>query len=156
MRRPAYFFTHLDGSFDRFAELLAGSPSEWLPEPVTVLGPHRYSIELRADDLLPTVEAETTVPDPAISPSSELVVRPLEWHARHAASLFPVLSGDLELELLTTEMVRLSFAGSYRPPLSVVGEAADRVAGRHVAEATIRRFVLDVAARLGQTTTVAP
>jgi hypothetical protein len=39
--------------------------------------------------------------------------------------------------------------GSYRPPLSVVGEVGDKLIGHRVAEACVRRFVLDVAERLG-------
>jgi hypothetical protein len=36
----------------------------------------------------------------------------------------------------------------YRPPFGIVGQAIDAVAGRRIAEATLRRFVDEVSARL--------
>jgi len=40
-------------------------------------------------------------------------------------------------------------AGSYRPPLGSLGQALDRAILHRVAAATIRRFVVQVAARIG-------
>ncbi len=69
---------------------------------------------------------------------------------------FPVLIADLELAELLDGQSRISLSGSYRPPLSVAGGLADRAIGHLVAEASVRRFVLDIADRLTTADEVAP
>ncbi len=152
MRRPVYYFTHLDGSFGVLSERFAASPGVWLPPPAGPLEGGGREVLLTAGDRLPAVgvTAEVRVAEPVETGDPHLLVRPLSWRARHAPAGFPVLNGDIELEWLAGALTRLAFAGSYRPPLSVVGAAADRVAGRHVAEAVVRRFVLGVGSRLQQ------
>lgn len=60
----------------------------------------------------------------------------------------PVLDCDLELTGLGERSCQLALVGTYRPPLSVVGAAADRLVGHRIAEAVVRTFVLAVADRL--------
>lgn len=72
----------------------------------------------------------------------------LAWVAKRAAGLFPALEGTLTLLPLGSRETQLDFRATYDPPLGVVGDALDAVAGRRVAEASLRRFIEDVCARL--------
>ena len=70
------------------------------------------------------------------------------WAAARAAGLFPSLDGTLMLSQLGAAETQLDLHARYRPPLGVVGQALDAVAGHRIAEASLRRFVDEVSARL--------
>jgi hypothetical protein len=46
---------------------------------------------------------------------------------------------------LTATETQLDFLGRYDPPLGVVGDAMDALVGRRIAEASVHRFIGDVA-----------
>lgn len=163
MRRPVYFYTYVEASVGPLIDRFSGPPAQWLPGPATELGAGRYTVRLRAGELLPVdgVDTEVRIAEPATPTSARrLVVRPLSWRARPASRVLPSLTGDLELEVLTEGLGRLALSGSYLPTVSVAdnGNGTDgvtaRVPARHVAEATVRRFVLDVARRLRRASTL--
>jgi hypothetical protein len=149
MRRHVYFYTHLDPSYPEVAEVLASDPAAWLPLPAEQHG-DLWRVRLRADGALPVAAGHDA--DVRLGPVGEDagsgILRRIAWQSATAERIVPVLEGDLELSSLNGYGCRLSLMGSYRPPLSVVGEAADRLYGHRVAEACVRRFVLDVAERL--------
>jgi hypothetical protein len=68
----------------------------------------------------------------------------LAWEAKRAAALFPVMKADLSFFPLTSTETQLDLEGSYRPPLGVVGNAADAALGHRVAEAAVHRFLEDI------------
>ena len=74
----------------------------------------------------------------------------ISWTAKRAAGLFPSLAGTLSVLPLGARETQLDFHARYQPPLGLVGDALDAVAGRRVAEASLRRFIEDVCARLRQ------
>jgi hypothetical protein len=149
MRRPIHFTTSVSGDVAAMAQHLAEDPRLWLPDLVTSNGSARHRVRLSTGDLLavPDVVAVVTVGE-ATSPSPRLTIRELGWRAEAADSLFPVLVADLELLTTGPATGELRLVGSYRAPLSVIGAAADRLVGRHVASEVIRSFVLKVAQRL--------
>jgi hypothetical protein len=72
----------------------------------------------------------------------------LRWEATGPGGvLFPVLDADLKLAP-NGKGTMLTMAGSYRPPLGSLGEALDRAILRLVAAATMRSFVVQVAAQI--------
>jgi hypothetical protein len=74
----------------------------------------------------------------------------LRWEAiGPGGGLFPVLDADVRLTPAGEHVTLLSMAGSYRPPLGSLGKALDQAILHRVAAATIRRFVAQVAARIG-------
>jgi hypothetical protein len=74
----------------------------------------------------------------------------LRWEAvGPGGGLFPVLDADVRLTPAGEHVTLLSMAGSYRPPLGSLGQALDQAILHRVAAATIRRFVAQVAARIG-------
>jgi hypothetical protein len=59
--------------------------------------------------------------------------------------LFPLMSSVLTIYPLTATETQLDFLGRYDPSLGVVGDAMDALVGRRIAEASVHRFITDVA-----------
>jgi hypothetical protein len=82
---------------------------------------------------------------PRDSPATSI---PLSWEAAKNPRFFPLMTGVLSIYPLTSTETQLDFLGRYDPPLGVVGEAMDALVGRRIAEASVHRFIGDVAAYL--------
>ena len=153
MRRHLYFYTVIDQDLAAASALLSGDPSRWLPPPASATG-DGFLVELHAEGALRGRLARhaVTVNLGEASPSGERLLRSLTWRSSAAPGLFPVFEGDLELIALQSDVCQLSLFGTYRPPLSVAGGAGDALLGHRVAEACVRRFVLDAAERMAAVT----
>jgi hypothetical protein len=72
----------------------------------------------------------------------------LRWEAiGPGGGLFPALDADLTLAPEGAGTM-LTLAGAYRPPLGPLGQALDRAILHRVAVATIRNFLVEMAAQL--------
>lgn len=150
MQRHVYYYTHLlDGPDEAVEQRFHLEPAGWLPPPAE-LAETGWLVDLHADGVLPPPLAlqRAEVQIAPVRGSAGALVRDVSWHAARADRLFPVFAGEVELAPLPVSGWQLALAGTYRPPLSVVGGAADRALGHRVAEACVRRFVLDIANRL--------
>jgi hypothetical protein len=76
---------------------------------------------------------------------------PIHWKASNRPHLFPLMDAELAFYPLTPTETQLDFLGRYEPPLGVLGGAIDAVAGHRIAEASVHRFVSDVASYLRKT-----
>lgn len=153
MRRIVYYYTYLEQPFSDVARLLSGDPALWLPPPAEATDGH-WLVALRADGVLPAVldgHASQVRVGPATTTDDKLL-RSVAWQSATKERFVPVLHADVELVGMPGSGCQLSMMGSYRPPLSVVGEAGDRLVGHRIAEACVRRFLLDVADRVGAAT----
>jgi hypothetical protein len=84
-----------------------------------------------------------------LSPLGEKRTRiELTWAAAQNAGLFPSMRATLSVYPLSSTETQLDLEGRYEPPLGLVGTALDALIGHRVAEASVRRFVQDIAARL--------
>ena len=72
----------------------------------------------------------------------------LAWEAAKLPRLFPLMEAELSVYPLTATETQLDFSGHYEPPLGAVGSAIDALAGNRIAEASVHRFLTDVAAYL--------
>ncbi|MEW6321857.1 MAG: hypothetical protein AB1635_12335 [Acidobacteriota bacterium] len=70
---------------------------------------------------------------------------PVSWEAAAHPAWFPLMDGVLTVYPLTSTETQLDFLGRYDPPLGVVGEAVDALVGHRIAEASVHRFIADVA-----------
>ncbi len=75
----------------------------------------------------------------------------LEWKAADSPGLFPVMRGELSIYPLTATETQLEFDGHYEPPLGPLGRAVNALIGHRIAEASVHRFLTDVAAHLRKT-----
>lgn len=79
-------------------------------------------------------------------PGSHPVTRlELEWEAARSPDLFPQMKAELSLYALTATETQLDFAGRYTPPLGPLGTAVNTIIGHRIAEASVHRFLTDVA-----------
>lgn len=121
---------------------------------------HDVASQLRVDlgGIAVSTDIEITVREiterPAGAASSPSTVLRLEWAAAKRPQLFPFMRAELSIYPLTATETQLELAGTYEPPLGVVGGIMDAMIGHRVAEASVHRFVADVAAHLR--TTLAP
>ena len=72
----------------------------------------------------------------------------LEWEAAKAPGLFPLMTGRLAAYALSGTETQLDFEGRYEPPLGLLGAAVDAAVGHRIAEASVHRFVTDVAVHM--------
>jgi hypothetical protein len=70
------------------------------------------------------------------------------WTAAKGAGLFPSMEATLSLYPLSATETQLDLEGHYRPPLGVLGNAVDALVGYRIAQASVLRFLEEVAARL--------
>ena len=156
MRRHLYFYTLVEGDFGAVAELFHDDPAMWLPAPAQSRD-DGYVVQLTAEGALPRPFAshDVVVSLGRAGEGGARLLRTITWRSATAAGIFPVFDGDIELAALQGGGCQLSLMGTYRPPLSVAGTAADALLGHHVAEACVRRFVLDAAAAMSGATLLA-
>lgn len=72
----------------------------------------------------------------------------LAWSAASGPGLFPSMEATLSVYPLSSKETQIDFHGHYQPPMGLVGNAIDAVVGHRVAEASVLRFVQEVAARI--------
>ena len=72
----------------------------------------------------------------------------LTWSAASASGLFPSMAATLSIYPLSAHETQIDLHGRYRPPLGAVGKAIDALVGHRIAEASVLRFVQEVAARI--------
>ena len=75
----------------------------------------------------------------------------LSWGAAKNTGLFPMMDGHLHIYPLSATETQLDFSGEYEVPLGVVGGLVDAVVGHGIAEASVLRFVKDIATHLRST-----
>jgi hypothetical protein len=85
--------------------------------------------------------------DAMSAPTTELL---LEWEAASAPRLFPLMKGTLAVYPLTKTETQLDFHGVYEPPFGAVGKTMNAIAGHRIAEASVHRFIDEVAGYLRQ------
>jgi hypothetical protein len=104
------------------------------------LGPIQVGVDVKVD-----IRSTREEVDALGDPSTHIE---FAWVAARAAGMFPSLDGTLSLLPLGAGETQIDLHARYRPPFGIVGQAIDAVAGRRVAEATLRRFVEEVSTRL--------
>jgi hypothetical protein len=72
----------------------------------------------------------------------------LRWNAARAAALFPSMEAELIVYPLSRDETQIELHGRYTPPLGAVGSALDSLVGHRLADASVHRFVTDVAGLL--------
>ena len=72
----------------------------------------------------------------------------LEWEAARRPRLFPFMHAKLVVYPLTATETQLELMSRYDPPLGVVGAALDALVGHRIADASVHRFLSEVAAHL--------
>jgi hypothetical protein len=82
---------------------------------------------------------------PGESSPSPLTRLHLEWEAARMPGLFPLMRAELAVYPLTSTETQLDLSGHYEPPLGLLGDAMDSLVGHRIAEASVHRFITDIA-----------
>lgn len=90
-------------------------------------------VEVLVGDFEPTELTRSTVP--------------IRWRAERGRLLFPALEADLHVIAVSFEpaLTMIELDGAYEPPMGAIGAGADRLLLHRLAEASVYRFVHDVA-----------
>ena len=72
----------------------------------------------------------------------------LEWEATKKPQLFPFMKAVLAIYPLTSTETQLDLSGHYKAPFGMLGSAMDSAVGHKIAEASVLRFIKDIAAYL--------
>lgn len=72
----------------------------------------------------------------------------LAWRASERGAMFPAMKAELAVYPLSKDETQLDLQGTYEPPLGVLGKVLDALLMHRVAEASVHRFVVEVAALL--------
>jgi hypothetical protein len=99
-------------------------------------------LNVAAEIVIAVGEIEELATGPLGGPLTRI---PVSWEAAKNPALFPLMNGLLTIYPLTATETQLDFLGRYDPPLGIVGSAVDALAGHRVAEASVHRFIGDVA-----------
>ena len=66
---------------------------------------------------------------------------PLKWWATGTPGLFPTMDADLVVAALGPDLTQITFRGTYKPPLGVVGQVLDKALLHRFAESSVKDFV---------------
>jgi hypothetical protein len=88
-------------------------------------------------------EIRLEVMPPARGATQTLI--PIRWEATGAPALFPKLEADLVVSSVGPEFTQVALRGSYQVPLGRTGRALDRVVLHHLAEASVKAFLDQIA-----------
>ncbi len=72
----------------------------------------------------------------------------LTWEAARATALFPSMNAELSVWPLYAGETQLELVGEYRPPMGVLGNALNALAGHRLAEAATHRLLDDLVEQL--------
>jgi hypothetical protein len=104
-------------------------------------------IGVKTDIKIAVKNVEEKAAAPGSTPATRLLV---EWEAATMPRLFPLMKGELSIYPLTSTETQLDFSGVYEPPFGAAGKAMNAIVGHRIAEASVHRFVEDVAGYLRQ------
>jgi hypothetical protein len=113
---------------EKRSESIAGSLS------VDIAG---IEIRKNVDITIHSVEED----EPSGSSLSRVTHVKLEWKASESANLFPAMHADLRIYPLSHTETQVELVGKYEPPMGVLGNVVDALAGHRIAEASVHRFV---------------
>jgi hypothetical protein len=98
-----------------------------------------------------TISVTQVEETPGAGGSSAVTRLLLEWQATESSRLFPLMHAELSVYPLTATETQLDFSGDYEPPFGILGNAVNAIVGHRIAEASVHRFVTEVAEYLRST-----
>ncbi|QQS42865.1 MAG: hypothetical protein IPM63_08005 [Acidobacteriota bacterium] len=156
MSKAIHFYDYVNHPYERVKEALGADAASVFSSATRVAAKRANSIasELHANvaGIDVGTEIDIEVKEIEASPKSfgspERTTLQIEWKASKMPRLFPVMKAELSIYPLTATETKLDLEGEYDVPLGALGSAIDAVAGHRIAEASVHRFITDVAAYL--------
>jgi hypothetical protein len=156
MECPLYFFEHVERTVADIVSDLC-DPDAGVFQTATdsaVAGTRQLRSRLHVDVGGLDVGREVTIDLGAPEQRPYGVLIPIRWRAARQVGLFPSMNANLEISVIDHDipLSQLSIIGSYRPPAGFAGAIGDGLLGHRLAEAAVRHFVTELAARLSPVT----
>jgi hypothetical protein len=129
----------LGGIFERATKSAAGRAHALAATLKVGVGP----LEIGTDVVIEVVGVEEREEGPAGHTHTTFI--DLRWNAARGAALFPSMEARLIVYPLSKGETQIELHGRYTPPLGAVGSALDSLIGHRIADASVHRFVTDVA-----------
>lgn len=156
MSKKIHVYDYVNHPYEKVRSALGDDAAEVFSKATKVAAKRAHSIasELHANVAGIDVGTEIDIDVKEIEATEKSFGNPerttlqIEWKASKMPRLFPVMKADLAIYPLTSTETQLDLDGEYEVPLGVVGNAIDAVVGRRIAEASVHRFITDVAAYL--------
>jgi hypothetical protein len=104
------------------------------------------TLEIGTDVVIEVLGVEEREEGPAGRTRTTFIT--LRWKAARAAALFPAMRAEMVVYPLSRDETQVELHGRYTPPLGAIGSALDSLIGHRVADASVHRFVTDVASLL--------
>ena len=145
-------FEYVNQPYDRVRAALLADPVGLFSDATRAAASRAHSVaaELRVSigGLDVSTEIAIVVGESEENTRKRVTRIPVEWEAAQRPRLFPFMRAVLTLYPLTSTETQLDFAGRYQPPLGPLGGVLDAAVGHRIAEASVHRFVTDVAQHL--------
>ena len=143
-------FVQIDLGFDEIRARVRADPHALIAENAGAAYRHGERLSLRLTPLLGIPRLGKSIDVDLAEPyeREDRLVIPMHWWAPGATRLFPHLDGDLEFAPLGAKTSQITLMGSYDPPLGFIGRRADVLLLHHIAEASIRSFLIRVSRNL--------
>jgi hypothetical protein len=143
-------FVQIDRDYDEIKARVRADPRGLIAASAGAAYRQGERLSLRLTPLLGVPRLGKTIDVDLAEPyeREDRLVIPMHWWAPGATRLFPHLDGDLEFAPLGSKTSQITLMGSYDPPLGFVGRRADVLLLHHVAEASIRSFLIRVSQNL--------
>lgn len=145
-------YDYVNQPFDRVSAALREDTRGIIQRATTVAGERASELggKLHAQvgpiDVTAEVELDLGPMDDTPLPSGRPALRvPVSWRAIRASRAFPVMRAELTVYPLTSTETQLELAGTYEPPLGAIGRAIDGALLHRIAEASVLRFVQEIA-----------
>ncbi|MCI0436043.1 MAG: hypothetical protein L0271_20740 [Gemmatimonadetes bacterium] len=156
MRPEVRSFDYINGPYDRVRAVLVSGAQDIFRRATGAAASRAAAVASALHLSMGAVEVSAPIDitvheieDLALSPGGGRGTRiRLEWQSATRPGLFPLMKAELSVYPLTATETQLDFDGTYEPPFGPIGRAIDAVIGRRIAEASVHRFVSDVAHHL--------
>jgi hypothetical protein len=134
---------HIGCPIDAVRAALGAGPREWFPRfddgVHAEVGPQFAGLGLRK-------RVDIEVGEPVTV--GDVTEVPVTWQATFVRSLFPVMTGKVELAPVDLRNTRLTVCGMYEPPLGRLGKQLDDALMHRTAQATVKDLAESIAKRL--------
>ncbi len=128
------------GVFQRSTNAAARHVDELRAKLRVTVAHHEFERDVRVN--ITSIDLSGRPPSAQVLPGVALA---FTWVAAAEASLFPAMRAELTMYPLSHDETALDLHGWYAPPGGIIGQAVDALAGHRLAEASVRRFLDDVA-----------
>jgi hypothetical protein len=148
-------FDYVNHPYGRVRDALAADPLAVFRTATTAAAARADALttELRASigpiDVAADIDIRVLSTETVASPEGSETTRiTVEWQAAKNPGLFPVMRAVLAVYALTATETQLELEGDYQPPLGALGRVVDAAIGHRIAEASVHRFIAQVASHL--------